>query len=122
VCAYVGPILESYLRRLEDAVAGMGLPKLYVMGSSGGVFDVAEGLKMPAMAIELGPAAGVIAAALIGRQLSKPNIISFDMGGTTAKASLIKADWSKPPPNTRSAAPAASTAGCTAPATRFACR
>ena len=90
VCAYVGPILESYLRRLEDAVKGMGLPKLYVMGSSGGVFDVAEGLKMPAMAIESGPAAGVIAAALIGRQLGKPNLMSFDMGGTTAKASLIK--------------------------------
>jgi N-methylhydantoinase A len=90
VCAYVGPILESYLRRLEEAVSGMGLPKLYVMGSSGGVFDVAEGLKMPAMAIESGPAAGVIAAALIGRQLGKGNLMSFDMGGTTAKASLIK--------------------------------
>ncbi len=90
VCAYVGPILESYLRRLEEATAGMGLPNLYVMGSSGGVFDVEEGLKMPAMAIESGPAAGVIAAALIGRQLDKPNLISFDMGGTTAKASLIK--------------------------------
>jgi len=90
VCAYVGPILESYLRRLESATGDMGLPKLYVMGSSGGVFDVAEGLKMPAMAIESGPAAGVIAAALIGRQLDKPNLLSFDMGGTTAKASLIK--------------------------------
>ena len=90
VCAYVGPILESYLHRLEEAVSGMGLPKLYVMGSSGGVFDVAEGLKMPAMAIESGPAAGVIAAQLVGRQLNKPNLISFDMGGTTAKASLIK--------------------------------
>ena len=90
VCGYVGPILESYLRRLQKAVSGMGLPDLYVMGSSGGVFDVEEGLKMPAMAIESGPAAGVIAAALIGRQLDKPNLISFDMGGTTAKASLIK--------------------------------
>tara|TARA_A100001037_G_scaffold157666_1_gene142094 strand:+ start:755 stop:2839 length:2085 start_codon:yes stop_codon:yes gene_type:complete len=90
VCGYVGPILESYLRRLQDAVSGMGLPDLYVMGSSGGVFNVEEGLKMPAMAIESGPAAGVIAAALIGRQLDKPNLISFDMGGTTAKASLIK--------------------------------
>ena len=90
VCAYVGPILESYLHRLEEAVSGMGLPKLYVMGSSGGIFDVAEGLKMPAMAIESGPAAGVIAAQLVGRQLNKPNLISFDMGGTTAKASLIK--------------------------------
>lgn len=90
VCGYVGPILESYLRRLQEAVSGMGLPDLYVMGSSGGVFDVEEGLKMPAMAIESGPAAGVIAAALIGRQLDKPNLLSFDMGGTTAKASLIK--------------------------------
>ena len=90
VCAYVGPILESYLRRLEGATAEMGLPGLYVMGSSGGVFDVTEGLKMPAMAIESGPAAGVIAAALTGRQLDKPNLLSFDMGGTTAKASLIK--------------------------------
>ncbi|MBT5194983.1 MAG: hydantoinase/oxoprolinase family protein [Rhodospirillaceae bacterium] len=90
VCAYVGPILESYLRRLEGATGEMGLPGLYVMGSSGGVFDVGEGLKMPAMAIESGPAAGVIAAAMIGRQLDKPNLLSFDMGGTTAKASLIK--------------------------------
>ena len=90
VCAYVGPILESYLQRLAGATGDMGLPDLYVMGSSGGVFDVAEGLKMPAMAIESGPAAGVIAAALIGRQLDKPNLLSFDMGGTTAKASLIK--------------------------------
>ena len=90
VCGYVGPILASYLRRLEEAVSSMGLPGLHVMGSSGGVFDVEEGLRMPAMAIESGPAAGVIAAALVGRQLDKPNLISFDMGGTTAKASLIE--------------------------------
>lgn len=90
VCAFVGPILASYLRRLEEAVGGLGLPGLYVMGSNGGVFDVEEGLKMPAMAVESGPAAGVIAAAHLGRQTNKPNLISFDMGGTTAKASLIK--------------------------------
>ena len=89
VCAYVAPILESYLRRLEEAVASMGLPSLYVMGSSGGVFEVEEGLRMPAMAVESGPAAGVVAAAVAGRQLGKPKLISFDMGGTTAKASLI---------------------------------
>ena len=91
VCAYVGPILASYLGRLEAAVTAMGLPSPYVMGSSGGVFTVAEGLRMPAMAVESGPAAGVIAAALAGRQLGLPNVISFDMGGTTAKASLIEA-------------------------------
>jgi len=44
---------------------------------------------MPAMAVESGPAAGVIAAALAGQQLGRPNLISLDMGGTTAKASVI---------------------------------
>jgi len=89
VCAYVGPLLAGYLDRLQCAVTALGLPQLYVMGSSGGVFDIAEGLRMPAMAIESGPAAGVIAAALAGKELGLPNLISFDMGGTTAKASLI---------------------------------
>jgi N-methylhydantoinase A len=89
VCACVGPLLAGYLDRLQHAVSVLGLPQLYVMGSSGGVFDIAEGLRMPAMAIESGPAAGVIAAALAGRELGLVDLISFDMGGTTAKASLI---------------------------------
>ena len=89
VCAYVGPLLAGYLDRLSTATTGLGLPALHIMGSSGGVFDIAEALRMPAMAVESGPAAGVIAAALAGRQLGRPNLISFDMGGTTAKASVI---------------------------------
>jgi N-methylhydantoinase A len=89
VCAYVGPLLASYLGRLDGAVTGLGLPPLYVMGSSGGVFSVAEALTMPAMAVESGPAAGVIAGAAAGRRLGRKNLISLDMGGTTAKASLI---------------------------------
>jgi N-methylhydantoinase A len=89
VCAYVGPLLAGYLDRLQCEITALGLPQLYVMGSSGGIFDIAEGLRMPAMAIESGPAAGVIAAALAGKELGLPNLISFDMGGTTAKASLI---------------------------------
>jgi N-methylhydantoinase A len=89
VCAYVGPLLAGYLRRLSAATRTLGLPELHVMGSSGGVFDIAEGLRMPAMAVESGPAAGVIGAALAGRQLGRPNLLSFDMGGTTAKASVI---------------------------------
>ena len=90
VCAYVGPILESYLARLAAATDALGLPALHVMGSGGGVVDVKECLKMPAMAIESGPAAGVIAASFIGRQLDEADLITFDMGGTTAKASLIR--------------------------------
>ena len=89
VCAYVGPLLAGYLDRLYAATLALGLPALHVMGSSGGVLDIAEALRMPAMAVESGPAAGVIAAALAGRQLDRPNLISFDMGGTTAKASVI---------------------------------
>ena len=89
VCAYVGPILESYLRTLESALDGLGLPQLHVMGSTGGVFDVNEALRMPVNSIESGPAAGVIAAQLVGRQLNQLDLLSFDMGGTTAKASLI---------------------------------
>ena len=90
VCAYVGPVLASYLERLETALAGLGLPALHVMGSSGGVLDVAGALRMPAAAVESGPAAGVIAAQRLGRQIGRTNLISFDMGGTTAKASLIE--------------------------------
>jgi N-methylhydantoinase A len=89
VCAYVGPLLAAYLGRLQRATSDLGLPPLHVMGSSGGVVDIKEALRMPAMAVESGPAAGVIAATLGGRQLDRPNLISFDMGGTTAKASVI---------------------------------
>src|SRR6516164_4226983 len=69
VCASVGPLLAGYLDRLQSAVYALGLPQLYVMGSSGGIFDIAEALRMPAMAIESGPAAGVIAAGLAGKEL-----------------------------------------------------
>jgi N-methylhydantoinase A len=90
VCAYVGPILSSYLTRLKAATQELGLPDLYVMGSNGGVFEAAEGIAMPAIAVESGPAAGVVAAALAARQTGRLNLLSFDMGGTTAKASLIR--------------------------------
>ncbi|HST75758.1 MAG TPA: hydantoinase/oxoprolinase family protein, partial [Acetobacteraceae bacterium] len=89
VCAYVGPLLAGYLDRLQRAVSRLGLPALHVMGSSGGVLDIAEALRMPASVVESGPAAGVVAASVVGRQLGVANLISFDMGGTTAKASLI---------------------------------
>ncbi len=89
VCAYVAPLLTSYLSRLADATATLKLPALHVMGSSGGILDIPECLRMPAVVIESGPAAGVVAASLIGRQLGIADLISFDMGGTTAKASVI---------------------------------
>lgn len=89
VCAYVGPLLTSYLARLRGATQELGLPDLHVMSSSGGVLEIKDALNMPASVVESGPAAGVVAAAMAGRQLGRPNLISFDMGGTTAKASVI---------------------------------
>ena len=90
VCAYVSPILESYLRELDEQARTRGLPSPFVMGSGGGVLAIDEALAMPAMVVESGPAAGVVAANAIGEYLGKKNLLSFDMGGTTAKASLIR--------------------------------
>jgi N-methylhydantoinase A len=90
VCAYVGPILASYLARLGAATHERALPPLYLMGSNGGILEAAEVIAMPAMAVESGPAAGVVAAALVARQTGRLDLLSFDMGGTTAKASLIR--------------------------------
>ena len=91
VCAYVGPILASYLERLEQVTRNRALPPLYLMGSNGGILEAAEAIAMPATAVESGPAAGVVAAALVARQTGRLDLLSFDMGGTTAKASLIRA-------------------------------
>jgi N-methylhydantoinase A len=60
------------------------------MGSNGGILEADEAIAMPAIAVESGPAAGVVAAALLARQSGKLDLLSFDMGGTTAKASLIR--------------------------------
>ena len=89
VCAYVAPVLEGYLNRLNDFLATDDYPPLYLTGSSGGVFNVDEGLRVPAMLTESGPAAGVTASVALGKVLGLNQLISFDMGGTTAKASLI---------------------------------
>ncbi|HEY6993659.1 MAG TPA: hydantoinase/oxoprolinase family protein [Xanthobacteraceae bacterium] len=90
VCAYVGPILASYLERLQQVAQGRALPPLYLMGSNGGILEAAEAVAMPAMAVESGPAAGVVAASLVARQTGRLDLLSFDMGGTTAKASLLR--------------------------------
>jgi N-methylhydantoinase A len=90
VCAYVGPILASYVERLGEVTRSRALPPLHLMGSSGGMLEAPEAIAMPALVVESGPAAGVVAAALVARQTGRRDLISFDMGGTTAKASLIR--------------------------------
>jgi N-methylhydantoinase A len=121
VCAYVGPILASYLERLEGATRGQGLPRLYVMGSNGGILEAAETVAMPALAVESGPAAGVVAAALVARQTGNRDLLSFDMGGTT-QGQPDRDGSTRRRPSTRLAAAPAAIAGCTARVIRSASR
>ena len=89
--AYVGPPVKTYLEAMIAQLAAMGVRgRLLVMQSSGGVLSAQAVLEKPAQIIECGPAAGVIGAAKLGAAQGYHNIITFDMGGTTAKASLVE--------------------------------
>jgi N-methylhydantoinase A len=89
--AYVMPVMERYLRALERDFRALGVRgPLLVMQSNGGVMTASAGCARPVHVIESGPAAGVIAAAALARHIGRPNAISIDMGGTTAKASVIE--------------------------------
>ena len=89
--AYVGPPVKFYLGAMIERLASAGVRgRLLVMQSSGGMLSAEAALERPAQIVECGPAAGVIGARHLGSQLGYDNIITFDMGGTTAKASLIE--------------------------------
>lgn len=89
--ACIRPIVAQYLQRIETQLQREGLEAaLLVMQSSGGVFTFSAASKKPVFMVESGPAAGVIAATNLGSTLGYTDVISFDMGGTTAKAGLIE--------------------------------
>jgi N-methylhydantoinase A len=89
--AYVMPVMAQYLESLERELGRVGLPgTLLVMQSNGGVMTAEHGRRRPVHVIESGPAAGVIATAALARRIGEGNVISIDMGGTTAKASVIE--------------------------------
>ena len=89
--SYVGPIVSRYLVSLERMLSTGGFRGTFrVMQSNGGVMSAETAKRMPVTMMESGPVAGVIAAARLGQSLDCRHIISFDMGGTTAKSSLIK--------------------------------
>lgn len=91
VNAYVQPRVHGYLDRLSEALASIGFAgDLYIMLSSGGITTVDEAKLHPVRLIESGPAAGAMAAAFMARQTDERHMISFDMGGTTAKMCLIE--------------------------------
>ena len=91
VNAYVGPLVSQYLTALQKRLKESGISgRLLMMQSSGGTLDVDRVIAKPATVIESGPAAGVVGAARLGSHAGYGDLITFDMGGTTAKASLIE--------------------------------
>ncbi len=92
VCnAYVQPLAENYLQQLSEVLEEVGFKQeLFLMLSSGGVSTLETAVKFPIRLVESGPAAGALAAVFYGELLQQSNLVSFDMGGTTAKMCLIK--------------------------------
>jgi N-methylhydantoinase A len=91
ISAYVGPMFSTYVRRLAGELSDRHIPaRLEIMSSSGGVMPADEIARRAVHSLESGPAAGVIASKHLGEVCAIPNIVSFDMGGTTAKVSVIR--------------------------------
>ena len=88
--AYVRPIADAYIDRLEGALAEIGVPgRLFLMLSNGGLTHVEEARRAPVQLLESGPAAGALAGAWFGRGAGLDRVLAFDMGGTTAKLALV---------------------------------
>lgn len=88
--AYVQPLMERYVKQLECDLKAAGFQgRFYLMQSSGGSATPETARTFPIRFLESGPAGGVLVSAFLGRALGKVDLLSFDMGGTTAKACLI---------------------------------
>jgi N-methylhydantoinase A len=91
VNAYIAPVVKNYLLSLQARLRGIGVGcMIEIMNSAGGVMRFHSALRRPAYLVESGPAAGVVAAARIAALASQDKVISFDKGGTTAKAAMIE--------------------------------
>lgn len=90
--AYVMPVVRNYLKSLEEKLAADGFTGiLHIMQSNGGVMTSELARDIPIAMVESGPAAGAIGAAQLAGELGYRNVIAYDMGGTTAKTSIITA-------------------------------
>ncbi len=89
--AYVQPVAASYLRQLESSLRSEGIDApLDIMKSNGGTSSFDFVVEQPIHLVESGPVGGVIGAAALGELIGEPNLITMDIGGTTAKCSLIE--------------------------------
>jgi N-methylhydantoinase A len=88
--AYLQPLIEGYLDKLETGLQNKGYTgRLFIMMSNGGISALDTAKRFPVRMIESGPAAGALAATFYGNLIKEENILSFDMGGTTAKMCVI---------------------------------
>ena len=88
--AYVQPLIDSYLKRLEEELKQTGFAcPLYMFVSNGGLVEVDVARQFPIRLVESGPAGGAVFASHVARIHQEQRILSFDMGGTTAKICLI---------------------------------
>ncbi len=91
VNAFTGPMFDHYVAKLETGLAQKGFAgRLYIMSSSGGMLTTSTARRFPVRALESGPAAGALMSAAHGRALDLETLLSFDMGGTTAKGALVR--------------------------------
>ena len=91
VNAYVRPLMAEYVEKIASDLTKIAADaRLMIMQSSGGTMTARDAAIRPVYALESGPAAGVVAARSLAAELGYENVIAFDMGGTTAKASLIE--------------------------------
>ena len=91
VNSYLGPIVKNYLDSLADQLGATEISApVHIMQSNGGIMSARQATETPVKIVESGPAAGVVGGDEIGKRVGLPNLITFDMGGTTAKASLIE--------------------------------
>jgi len=89
--AYVGLGVTRYLGKLERPLRKRGFGgRLFLMQSNGGVMTSRRAAKTPVAMMESGPAGGIIGSAELGRLIGEPDVIAFDMGGTTAKTCLVE--------------------------------
>ena len=88
--AYVQPLMSSYLLRLEKALAALGYRQpIHLMTSGGSLASLDTAVRMPVRLVESGPAGGAILAGRVAMERGESRVLSFDMGGTTAKICLI---------------------------------
>ena len=89
--AYIGPLMNRYLERLESRLASKGFTRtIFLMTSNGGVTSAGRARRLPVQTVLSGPAGGVAASVELGQRLGVRNLITYDMGGTSTDVCLVE--------------------------------